>query len=152
MNNKITQFLFHKIFLLLRPLTLGVRGICVDTENNKILLVKHTYSNNWTLPGGGVEVNESVEEALKRELKEEVGLIYQEINILGIYHNSSVSRRDHVAIYQVRSWKKSEMHKRPKLEISKTNWFSIENLPSNLSESTLCAINKYYDNLNEIEQ
>ena len=42
-------------------------------QNNKILLVKED-GKKWDLPGGGLEHNETIEEALKRELKEEVGL------------------------------------------------------------------------------
>ena len=35
---------------------MGVRGICYNAETNSILLVRHTYSEGWALPGGGVEV------------------------------------------------------------------------------------------------
>ncbi|MFW5770317.1 MAG: NUDIX domain-containing protein [Spirochaetota bacterium] len=45
-------------------------------EDEKLLLIahkkgKHTY---WLLPGGGVEYGESLDKALKRELKEELGI------------------------------------------------------------------------------
>ncbi len=43
-------------------------------QNNKILLVKED-GKKWDLPGGGLEHDETIEEALKRELKEEIGLI-----------------------------------------------------------------------------
>ena len=43
-------------------------------QNNKILLVKEA-GKKWDLPGGGLEHDETIEEALKRELKEEIGLI-----------------------------------------------------------------------------
>lgn len=42
-------------------------------QGDKILLVKED-GKKWDLPGGGVEHNESIDEALKRELKEEIGL------------------------------------------------------------------------------
>ena len=42
-------------------------------QNGKILLVKED-DKKWDLPGGGVEHNESIIEALKRELLEEIGL------------------------------------------------------------------------------
>ena len=42
-------------------------------QGNKILLVKED-GKKWDLPGGGVEHNESIDGALKRELKEEIGL------------------------------------------------------------------------------
>lgn len=42
-------------------------------QNGKILLVKED-GKKWDLPGGGIEHNESIIEALKRELLEEIGL------------------------------------------------------------------------------
>ena len=54
-------------------------------------LVRHTYTDGWYLPGGGVKKGESFETALHRELKEEVALSNAKIErVLGIYH----SRRD----------------------------------------------------------
>jgi len=47
-------------------------------RNNKILLAKRTeeelgYKNTWSIPGGSPEFNEGIEEALHREIKEELG-------------------------------------------------------------------------------
>ena len=47
-------------------------------QDNKILLCKrtsdkHGYKDTWSIPGGGTELNESFEEALHREIKEELG-------------------------------------------------------------------------------
>ncbi len=53
-----------------------IRVAAILVEDGKILLIahkkgKHTY---WLLPGGGVEYGESLDAALKRELKEELGI------------------------------------------------------------------------------
>ncbi|MDQ0343857.1 8-oxo-dGTP pyrophosphatase MutT (NUDIX family) [Lederbergia wuyishanensis] len=42
-------------------------------QDEKVLLVKHTYQNHWYLPGGGVEKSETLERAIRRECKEEIG-------------------------------------------------------------------------------
>jgi ADP-ribose pyrophosphatase YjhB (NUDIX family) len=47
------------------------RGILI--KNDKIALLNVTKSNYHKLPGGGVEINESIEEAFKRESIEETG-------------------------------------------------------------------------------
>lgn len=50
-------------------------GALIVNEEGKILLVKsHKWFDKFTLPGGHVEVGETIVEAVKREVKEEVGL------------------------------------------------------------------------------
>jgi 8-oxo-dGTP diphosphatase len=55
-----------------------VCGICI--ENDEILLVKHAFGAEWDFwapPGGGLELGQTAEEALKREFLEETGLIIE---------------------------------------------------------------------------
>jgi 8-oxo-dGTP diphosphatase len=57
-----------------RPIV-GVGGVIVD--NGKVLLVRRRYEplkGHWSLPGGMVEIGETLEAALTRELLEETGL------------------------------------------------------------------------------
>jgi 8-oxo-dGTP diphosphatase len=53
----------------------GVVGLVRDAEG-RVLLVRHTYRGRspWGLPGGGLQPDESLEECLRREIKEEAGL------------------------------------------------------------------------------
>src|SRR5829696_739735 len=82
-----------------RSLTVGVRALLID-EEQKRFLVRHTYCAGWHLPGGGVEVGETLECALRRELKEEAGVELTGPPALhGLYLNISASPRDHVALY-----------------------------------------------------
>lgn len=59
-----------------RRLRLRVCGILI--ENDKVLMIKHTNIGKnkylWAPPGGGQQYNESAEEGLKREFREETGL------------------------------------------------------------------------------
>lgn len=42
-------------------------------QDGKVLLVKSDHATFFALPGGGVEMSESIHEGLKRECKEEIG-------------------------------------------------------------------------------
>ena len=57
-------------------------GALILNSEGKVLLVNPTYRDKWLIPGGMVEQNESPLEACKRELLEELGLIYQGDNRL----------------------------------------------------------------------
>ena len=54
-----------------------IRVAAIVIEDNRILLVAHKKKNDvyWLLPGGGVDFGESLKEALKREVLEELGVI-----------------------------------------------------------------------------
>lgn len=52
--------------------------ICIN-ENGELLLGKRTDNHKWGYSGGAVEIDERVEDCVKRELFEEMGLIAGEI-------------------------------------------------------------------------
>ena len=54
------------------------RGIIV--EDNRILLSHETVEDDWLIPGGGLEENETLEECCIREVEEEMGFTVRPIN------------------------------------------------------------------------
>ena len=136
---KIVQKLLHLCFLVSRPMTLGVRGIVYSKTEDSVLLVKHSYFPGWDFPGGGVEVGETVQAALSRELKEESGIIVKNFELLELNYNHRVSRRDHVAYFLIDNFESIQNFTPNNFEILNVQWFDLKQLPSDLSfESKLC--------------
>jgi len=58
-------------------------GGLILNRNGQVLLAKSSkWKNRFTLPGGHIELGETIEAALKREIKEEVGLEVKPIRLL----------------------------------------------------------------------
>lgn len=62
----------------------GGSALVVD-EDGRILLQRRADSGNWSLPGGRMELGESLGDAVVRETREETGLDVELTGILGIY-------------------------------------------------------------------
>ena len=58
-------------------------GIVILNENNQVLWAKRIAEDAWQFPQGGINEGESLEEAMYRELMEEVGLGPNHVRILG---------------------------------------------------------------------
>jgi 8-oxo-dGTP pyrophosphatase MutT (NUDIX family) len=125
----------HLYFRLVRGLTLGVRAAVLD-EAGRLFLVRHTYTPGWHLPGGGVEVGETLLGAIAKELREEAGIrLTGEPALHGVFFNRGLSRRDHVAVFVVRDFA-VESVKQPDREIAEAGWFSLEALPEGTTAGT----------------
>ncbi len=127
------RFTLQPFFRLVRGQTLGVRAVVLD-DDNKVLLVRHSYMPGWMFPGGGVEHNESFETAMRRELDEETGVRCPgRPELFAIYANFENFKGDHVALFIVRRWEKVE---RQSLEIAECGFFDIDCLPENTTTGT----------------
>ncbi len=101
-------------------------------RNNEILLIKRgrePFKGMWALPGGFVEYGEIVEDAVKREIKEETGLITEVRHLLGVYSKPDRDPRGHtisiVFVLDVLGGKLKEGD-----DASDTRFFSVGQLPN----------------------
>jgi mutator protein MutT len=111
-------------------------AIGILLKNNKILLTKRslkdTYSGLWSFPGGHIKYGESLETALRREMKEELSIEIRKFECL-----MTVKRIDETSneqfehnLFIITDWfgdiKKSTEQK-------EIDWFDINKLPENHS-------------------
>ena len=54
-------------------------------DEHRVLLAHRRDIDWWNLPGGGMELGETVEEAVKREVREETGLEVEVEQLVGVY-------------------------------------------------------------------
>ena len=59
-------------------------GIIVANDLGQVLWARRVGQDAWLFPQGGINAGESTEEALYRELKEEVGLCSDQVAIIGV--------------------------------------------------------------------
>ncbi|OGV28146.1 MAG: hypothetical protein A3F18_04425 [Legionellales bacterium RIFCSPHIGHO2_12_FULL_37_14] len=80
-----------------------VVALLVNSTNEVLITqrgLKKTYATMWEFPGGKVEQNEKFHQALKRELKEELGLGVKIANYIGPY----IGNNNILHVYQVTNW------------------------------------------------
>ena len=125
-------------------MTFGVRAIVIDPQG-RVLLVKHSYVSGWHLPGGGVEVGETVHDALARELLEEAGITALEPPTLqGLFFNSRDSRRDHVALFAIRAFRQDGGPRDPR-EIIDHGFFALDALPPDTTRGTRARLAELFE-------
>jgi 8-oxo-dGTP pyrophosphatase MutT (NUDIX family) len=62
----------------------GGAAIITD-EHGRVLMQRRRDSGNWALPGGTMDIGETLQQCVIREVKEETGLDIEVVSLLGIY-------------------------------------------------------------------
>jgi len=125
-SDYVAKFSLHKI---------GVGGLCM--YQNKILFVKHKYGSSegmWTLPGGYVELGESLTNAIEREVLEETGVKTQAMELLTVRHmsNEKIGKgliSDLYLVFRL-EYIGGEPSAEDTLEVTEANFLPIANLDS----------------------
>ncbi|MFD8492684.1 NUDIX hydrolase [Amycolatopsis sp. NPDC059657] len=68
-----------------RPLILPGTSVLVTDERNRLLLLTRSETGDWGLPGGFMDPGESFEDAGRREVREETGIVLDSLELFGVY-------------------------------------------------------------------
>jgi 8-oxo-dGTP diphosphatase len=111
--------------------TTKVTADAVIIREGKLLLVKRgiePFKGFWALPGGHLNEDESVEEALVREAHEETGLQVEPLEIVGVYSKPGRDPRGHtVTIAYLCKLVGGSLEAGD--DASEVNWFPLDSLP-----------------------
>ena len=125
---KTLYFFYIRLIGIVKPISLGVRVMLI--RDDQVLLVKHTYQDEWFFPGGGIKRGESLAEAARREAMEEAGATLGELELFGIYTNPLHLRTDHIAVFISKDF---TFARTKDWEIESIELFPLNALPENIA-------------------
>jgi len=121
-----------------RPRSLGVRVMLI--KNGQVLLVRQTYMPGWFMPGGGVKRGETLDEAVRREAREEVGAEMGELKLIGAYTHFGEHKSDHNVLFLCTDF---AINKKQDSEIAEAHFFPLDALPDKLMDGHRKRLEEY---------
>jgi ADP-ribose pyrophosphatase len=124
-------------------------GALIINNKDEVLLLKRTSKTRnsagfWAKPGGTVEFGEKVEDAVVREIKEELGVDIKIIKFLGFTDGYKKIEGQHwIAFNYLAQIIKGEVKNLEPEKHEEVKWFSVRHLPGNTVQNTTESVSEY---------
>ncbi|WP_422124589.1 NUDIX hydrolase [Planococcus sp. X10-3] len=133
-----------------RPLILPGSVVLIINKQNEVLL-QHRTDGGWGLPGGLMELAESLEGTAAREVEEETGLIVANLQLVGVFsgpeYYMKVPNGDEfysvTAVYATKDYS-GDMKPNPD-ESQDLGFYAFDELPTGLTKSYRNFIDAYLE-------
>ena len=130
----------------------GVGALIFNGNNEFLMLLRSENCKNeagkWMIPGGAVDFNEKLEDTVKREIKEELGIDIEVIKLIAAVNHILPEEGQH---WVAPTFKCKIVSGEPKIlephKHAEMKWFSLDNLPENLSIATQLVLKGYMKTL-----
>lgn len=134
------------------PLIMCAAAVLIYNDKGEVLLQQRTDNLCWGLFGGALELGESLEEAAKREVYEEIGLTVDNLKLLNVFSGEPTHyiypNKDEVyivsAVYTTSNYK-GDMVIDPK-ETKQARFFALNEIPKDINPPDRPVI-EYYKSL-----
>ncbi|MCT4598120.1 MAG: NUDIX hydrolase [Vallitalea sp.] len=139
-----------------RPLIACGANVIIMDKHNKILLHHRQDNDMWGLPGGMMELGETLEENAIREVQEETGIECLELTLFNVYSGEELYYKypDGNEVYNVTVTYVCKKYKGI-IEVDKTEgkevkYFGINEIPSTISPPVMRIIKEYKLKYNDL--
>lgn len=122
----------------------GVGSVIKNSSGEILLLLRNKEPEKgcWSIPGGKVEMFETLEEAIKREVKEEVNVDIEIIKLITVTNHIISEEQTHwvapTFLAKIIDGQVKNVEPQKHLDLK---WFNINSLPENITITTKNAIN-----------
>ncbi|GAA3537645.1 NUDIX domain-containing protein [Kribbella ginsengisoli] len=128
-------------------------NVLIENEAGELLMIRRSDNGNWAVPGGAIDLGESLAQAAIRETKEESGIDCEVIDVVGIYTDPK-----HIILYTSNGEARQEFsivvraratggELTPSSESTEVRWISRSELPDlTMDRSMRRRIDYYLEN------
>jgi len=125
-------------------------------RENRVLLQRRKDNSCWASHGGYLDIGENVEDAARRELTEETGLIANKLELLGVFSGESMMytypNGDEVCVVGI-SYICNDFSGEllpEKDEVSELRWFDIDDLPKDITPPDVQSLKAFVEYLHRL--